>query len=79
MKRSNDVNEAFKPTEFSMNMKYMTKSQVAECAGVSLSTFGRWCREQRTELAAMGVGPTAKLLSPAAIRHLMNIYCFDID
>ena len=57
----------------------MTKSQVAECAGVSVSTFSRWCREQRSELAALGVAPTAKLLSPAAIRHLKNVYCFDID
>jgi transposase len=59
-------------------MKYMSKSQVAECAGVSLSTFSRWCRKEQAALAAMGVAPTAKLLSPAAIRYLMNVYCFEV-
>ena len=59
-------------------MKSMTKSELADCAGVSLSTFGRWLRQHVDELRALGVSPNAHILNPNAVRYVCDAYGIDI-
>lgn len=45
-------------------MKAMSKSELADRAGVSLSTLTRWCKPYKDDLNAMGLQPNAKVLPP---------------
>ena len=60
-------------------MKAMTKQQLADSAGVSLSTFSRWCKPYRQELLAMGMLPNAKVLPPRIVRYLVDLFCIDVE
>ena len=55
----------------------MSKSQLADCAGVSVRTLMNWCAPFKKELTRMGMSPTAKVLPP----HIVKFICekFDID
>ena len=55
----------------------MSKSQLADSAGVSVRTLMNWCAPFRKELTRMGMSPTAKVLPP----HIVKFICekFDID
>lgn len=55
----------------------MTKSQIAECAGVSVKTLMNWCRPFSRQLADMGMKPKAKVLPPRIVKFLCET--FDID
>ena len=59
-------------------MKSMLKSELAERAGVSLSTFGRWLKRHTEELERMGVTPRTKVLPPIAVRSVCERYGIDI-
>ena len=58
-------------------MKSMSKSQLAECAGVTVRTLMNWCIPFQKELERMGMSPTARVLPP----HIVKFICekFDID
>ena len=58
-------------------MKSMSKSQLAEHAGVSVRTLMNWCEPFRPELTKMGMSPNAKVLPP----HIVKFICekFDIE
>ncbi len=58
--------------------KSMYKSELAEAAGTSLSTFRRWLQSDREELAKLGVGPKTKLLPPAAVKYLCEKYVIEL-
>lgn len=62
-------------------MKYraMTKSQLAALAGVSTRTFATWLRPHRTRLRTLGVCDTAKVLTPAAVRYLCEIFVINTE
>ena len=55
----------------------MSKSQLADSAGVSVRTLMNWCAPFQKELKKMGMSPTAKVLPP----HIVKFICekFDID
>ena len=59
-------------------MKSMLKSELADRAGVSLSTFGRWFNRHTEELEWMGVTPRTKVLPPVAVRYVCERYGIDI-
>ena len=59
-------------------MKSMSKQKLADKAGVSLNTFNRWCKPFRSELKAMGVLPTAKMLPPVAVKFIVEKLCIDL-
>ena len=46
-------------------MKAMSKSELAQRAGVSLNTLANWLKPFREELEAMGLRPNAKVLPPS--------------
>lgn len=59
-------------------MKSMLKSELAACAGVSVSTFKRWLALHRSELQALGLQPRAKLVPPIAVRYICDAYGIDL-
>ena len=60
-------------------MKAMYKSELARAAGVSSETFRRWLISSRTDLEALEVSRTTKLLNPAAVQYLCNKFVIDLD
>ncbi len=59
-------------------MKTMLKSELAERAGVSVSTFKRWLAMHRAELQTLGVAPKSKLVNPLAVRWICDKYGIDL-
>ena len=57
--------------------KSMTKSQLADAAGVSRKTFSGWLQPIRQDLRRMHVKDTAHVLPPSAVRLICET--FDID
>ena len=60
-------------------MKAMTKSQLADAAGVSLKTLQRWISNHREELFLLGVRERDRLLPPVAVKYISEQYGIDID
>ena len=59
-------------------MRAMTKSELAERAGVSVNTLNRWCKPFRRELEAMGLTPKQRLLPPMAVKFIAEKLCIDL-
>ena len=57
----------------------MTKSQLADSAGVSVKTLMNWLKPYRGELEKMGLGPYDKLLKPDIVKFIVDKTCIDID
>ena len=60
------------------SMRAMTKSELAERAGVSLNTLNRWCKPFRQELEGMGVTRKQRLLPPMAVKLIAEKLCIDL-
>ena len=58
-------------------MKYISKKELAERAGVSKRTFGRWMARHDEELR-LGVEKWHKLVSPVAARQIAEWYGIDL-
>lgn len=58
-------------------MKSMSKSELANLAGVSPSTFKRWLAGYRKELESMGCTPRMHILPPKCVKFICET--FDID
>lgn len=59
-------------------MKAMSKQQLADCAGVSVTTLMNWCRPFRDELMRMGMQPNAKVLPPHIVKYITEKFCIDV-
>ena len=59
-------------------MKSMSKSELADRAGVSVRTLMRWCEPFRHELEQMGMEANARVLPPHLIRYLSEKFCIDV-
>ena len=60
-------------------MKAMTKSELAQRAGISLNTFSRWCKTLEPQMRQMGLPPGARVLPPNIVRLIAEHFCIDID
>ena len=58
--------------------KAMLKSELADAAGVSLSTFTSWLRNDQEFLDSLHIGKRAKYLPPCVVRYLCEKYDIDI-
>ena len=58
-------------------MKSYYKYELAQAAGVSTRTFGRWLRSQDETLAQLGVTPQQQLLPPVAVKWICGQYGID--
>jgi hypothetical protein len=56
----------------------MSKQQLADKAGVSLSTFKRWCKPLQHQLEQLGMVPGARLLPPNVVKYLADRFCIDL-
>ena len=59
-------------------MKSMSKSQIAECAGVSVRTLMNWCEPFQQELTQMGMSPKAKVLPPHIVKFICEKFAIDV-
>jgi transposase len=57
----------------------MSKSELADRAGVSVQTLMNWCRRFDTELSAMGMLPNAKVLPPHIVKFITEKFAIDVD
>jgi predicted DNA-binding transcriptional regulator AlpA len=55
----------------------MYKSDLADAAGVSRTTFWRWLKENNSHLAKYGVKPRSKMLPPRAVKWVCDEYGID--
>ena len=58
-------------------MKSYYKYELADAAGVSTRTFGRWLRQQSEQLSQWGVTPRSQLLPPVAVQWICKAYGID--
>ncbi|MBQ9884052.1 MAG: hypothetical protein IJM43_06310 [Bacteroidaceae bacterium] len=59
-------------------MKSMTRTQMADHAGVSLRTFNNWLRPLEPQLTQMGYPPGARSIPPHVVRWLCEYFCIDV-
>ena len=57
----------------------MSKQQLADAAGVSVTTLMNWCRPFRKELEAMGLRPGMRVLPPKIVRFIAETLCIDLE
>ena len=60
-------------------MKAMSKQQLADAAGVSVTTLMNWCKPYKKELEALGMKPNSKVLSPKIVSYIADLFCIDIS
>ncbi len=58
--------------------KSLTRTQMADYAGVSLRTFNNWLRPLEPQLTQMGYPPGARSIPPHVVRWLCEYFCIDI-
>ena len=58
-------------------MKSYYKYELAEAAGVSTRTFGRWLSRQSETLAKWGITPRTQMLPPVAVKWICGQYGID--
>jgi len=59
--------------------KSMLKSELADAAGVSLSTFSSWLRNDQDILRSVNLSPRAKYLPPCVVKKLCEKYDIELD
>ena len=59
-------------------MKSMTRTQMANMAGVCLETFSSWLKPHQAELTAMGYPPGKRIIPPNVVSWIANKFCIDI-
>ena len=56
----------------------MSKQQLADAAGVSVTTLMNWCKPFRKELEAMGLHQNMRVIPPNAVKYIAEKFCIDI-
>ena len=57
----------------------MSKSELADRAGVTVQTLMSWCRQFDRELKDLGLTPHAKVLPPHIVKFIAEKFSIDID
>lgn len=60
-------------------MKAVTKSELAQMAGVSMGPLSAWIKSIEGDLKAMGYRRNMKLLPPRIAKHIMDHFCIERD
>ena len=58
-------------------LKYYSKSELAEMANVSYSTFYRYLKSRRRIFSQMGISIYAKKLPANIVQYISDDYCID--
>ena len=64
--------------EHEFSMKAMTRTKLAECAGVSRKTLGKYIEGHLAELQPLGLRPR-DILPPSVVEWLSRNYGIDVD
>lgn len=59
--------------------KSMLKSELADAAGVSLSTFSSWLRNDQDIMRSVNLSKRAKYLPPCVVKKLCEKYDIELD
>ena len=59
-------------------MKAMSKSELADKAGISLSTLARWMKPYEQQLHDMGLTTHTRVLPPRIVKFLAETFCIDV-
>ena len=60
-------------------MKAMSKQQLADAAGVSVTTLMNWCKPYRTELDALGMRLNMRVLPPHVVKWMVETFCIEVE
>ena len=60
-------------------MKAMSKQQLADQAGVSVTTLMNWCKAYQVELKAIGMKPNMRVLPPHIVKFIAEKFCIDVE
>ena len=59
-------------------MKAMSKSELAQAAGVSVDTLMRWLKPHRQQLESLGMLPGMRVLPPKVVSYIVETLCIDV-
>ena len=59
-------------------MKAMSKQQLADAAGVSVTTLMNWCKAYRSELDALGMRQNMRVLPPHIVKFIAEKFCIEL-
>ena len=59
-------------------MKAMSKSELAQAAGVSVDTLMRWLGPHLQHLEALGMRPGMRVLPPKVVIYIVETLCIDV-
>ena len=59
-------------------LRFYSKSELAQLAGVSYSTFYRFLKTRQSVLETIGITLYAKKLPPHIVKYLCEEYCIDL-
>ena len=72
LRETNSFITSFQP------MKAMSKSELAQRAGVSVNTLRSWMVPYAEELKKMGLRPNQKVMPPIIVKFLAEKLCIDL-
>ena len=56
----------------------MSKSELAQAAGVSVDTLMRWLSPHQQHLEARGMRPVMRVLPPKVVIYIVETLCIDV-
>ena len=56
----------------------MSKSDLAQAAGVSVDTLMRWLGPHSQQLEALGMRPGMRVLPPKVVTYIVETFCIDV-
>ena len=56
----------------------MSKSELAQAAGISVDTLMRWLEPHREQLEIMGMRPNMRVLPPKVVAYIVETFCIDV-
>ena len=59
-------------------MKAMSKSELAQAAGVSVDTLMRWLSPHQQHLEALGMRPGMRVLPPKVVIYIVEALCIGV-
>lgn len=59
-------------------MKAMSKSELADRAGVSVDTLKRWLKPHRQQLKSLGMQTNMRVLPPRVVAYIVEVFCIDV-
>ena len=59
-------------------MKAMSKSELAQAAGISVDTLMRWLKPHSQQLETLGMRPGMRVLPPKVVAYIVETLCIDV-